>query len=221
MSNLATSLVRQLSNRLFEKYSELADSTAELREAIDLGTIDRVEFMPKLALQSEQMGFYEEILAGIRTLIDEEDAKWDAVPDYAAMSIPEMAVCLKKLKDELDLMGSIKTEVQKRYDFLSISVLPDRMDEEGVVTMRVADVGRLQASSDIRCNVPSANKALLEEWLTKNGHGAMIASAVNSSTFKAFVKEQMKTESDEPESITYPKHLIKVEPYSRAVIVKG
>lgn len=221
MSRLATAFVKKLSNSIFEKYSALADSTAELRDAIESGAVDRVINMPVLARQGEKMNFYEEIIADIRAMIDEEEAKQDVVPDYDAMTIPEMAVELKKLKDELDLMGSIKTEVQKAYDFLSISVLPDRMDEEGVVTMRVADVGRLQASSDIRCNVPAANKQAVEEWLIQHGHQAMIASAVNASTFKAFVKEQMKTESETPESITYPKHLIKVEPYSRAVIVKG
>lgn len=221
MSKLATAFVRKLSNVLFEQYSTLADSTAELREAIDLEVIDRIDNLPKLNEQSLKMSFYEEVLSLVRKTIEEEEAKEGVVPDYDNMTIPEMAVCLKKLKDELDLMSSIKTDVQKAYDFLSINVLPDKMDEAGVVTVRVVDVGRLQASSDIRCNIPASNKGLVEEWLVEHGHKAMIQSAVNASTFKAFVKEQMKTEGETPDSITYPKHLIKVEPYSRATIVKG
>ncbi len=137
------------------------------------------------------------------------------VPNYDEMSIPELAQKLKDMKSELDDLSAQKSELQKQYDFLSISVLPDRMDEEGIETLKIKNVGRLQASSDIRCNVPAKNKGAVQEWLREHGHGSMISETVNASTLKAFVKEMMK------EGKEWPEDLLNVLPYSRATVVKA
>lgn len=130
------------------------------------------------------------------------------------MSIPELAVILKKAKVDLETCGKLKTAVQKMYDYLSIDVIPERMDEEGIVTMKVEGAGRLQASSDIRCNIPAAKKKDAEKWLEENGHGALIGSTINASSLKAFIKERIK--EDKP----YPEDIFSVLPYSRATVVK-
>lgn len=135
--------------------------------------------------------------------------------DYSAYSLPELAAILKDIKIQLDEAGARKTELQKTYDYLSIEVIPDRMDDEGVDSMKVAGVGRLQTQSDIRCNVLAANKEPLQKWLTDNGHGSMIQDTINSSTLKAFIKERMK------ENLPYPSELLQISPYSRATVVKG
>jgi len=134
---------------------------------------------------------------------------------YESMTISQLAAEIKRLKENVDDFSAVKAEWQKAYDYLTISVVPERMDEEDIGTMKVNDVGRLQVASDIRCSVPAANKEALQEWLEENGHESMIASTVNSSTLKAFVKEMMK------EKKPYPKDLLKVEPYSRATVVKA
>src|SRR5690606_39367494 len=54
-----------------------------------------------------------------------------------------------------------------------------------------------------------------QQWLRDNGHESLVQETVNSSTFKAFIKERMK------EGKEYPKDLIKVNPFSRATVVKG
>lgn len=135
--------------------------------------------------------------------------------DYSAYSLPELAAILKDIKIQLDEAGARKTELQKTYDYLSIEVIPDRMDDEGVDSMKVAGVGRLQTQSDIRCNVLAMNKEPLQKWLTENGHGSMIQDTINSSTLKAFIKERMK------ENLPYPSELLQISPYSRATVVKG
>lgn len=126
----------------------------------------------------------------------------------------ELAAELKELKEQLDRLSEYKTHVQKMYDHLSMIVLPERMEEEDIVTLQIKGVGRLQASHDIRCNVLAKNRSGLEQWMVDNGHGALVTNTINSSTLKAFVKEAMR------EGKEYPEHLIKVEPYSKATIVK-
>lgn len=135
--------------------------------------------------------------------------------EFESMSVPELAATLKELKTRLEEVGALKTELQKAYDFLSIDVLPDRMDEEGISTMRINGVGRLQSSSDIRCSCPAKNKIGLQKWLEEHGHGSMISATVNASTLKAFVKEMMK------EGKEWPEELLTVHPYSRATVVKA
>lgn len=135
--------------------------------------------------------------------------------EFESMSVPELAATLRELKTRLEEVGALKTELQKAYDFLSIDVLPDRMDEEGISTMKINGVGRLQSSSDIRCSCPAKNKIGLQEWLEEHGHGSMISATVNASTLKAFVKEMMK------EGKEWPEELLTVHPYSRATVVKA
>ena len=134
--------------------------------------------------------------------------------DYDPFSVPELAAHLKSLKERLDDAAADKTLLQKQFDYLSIQVLPDRMDEENISSVVVPDVGRLQMKSDIRCNVLAANREAVQKWLIDNGHGSMVNPTINSGTFKAFVKERMK------EGKEYPVDLVNVEPYSRASVVK-
>jgi hypothetical protein len=134
---------------------------------------------------------------------------------YEAMTVVQLAAELKRLKTELDAFGATKTAYQKGYDYLSISILPERMDEEGIGTMKVTGVGRLQVASDIRCSVPAANKEAVQKWLKDHGHGSMISPTTNASTLKAFVREMMKEEKE------WPEELLKVEAYSRATVVKA
>ena len=134
--------------------------------------------------------------------------------EYEKMSIPQLAARIRSLKEELDEKAAIKTRAQKVYDHLTIGIVPDRMDDEGIQTMKVEGVGRLQTKADIRCSCLAANREDLEKWLVEHNHGAMIGSTVNSSLLKAFVKEQMKQGGQ------YPEALLKIEPYSKASVVK-
>jgi len=142
---------------------------------------------------------------------------FDALQEgYDRMSIAELGACIKELKGQLEELGAEKSSIQKIYDFLTITVVPERMDDEGLEVIKIKDVGRLQLASDIRCACPAGNREDLYKWLTDHGHAAMITDTVNASTLKAFVKEQMKQADGE-----YPKDLLKIDPYSRATVVKG
>ena len=136
-------------------------------------------------------------------------------PDYDKMGVAELGAQLKELKAKLEEASVIKAGFQSEYDFLSMNVIPDRMDEEKIKNMKIEGVGRLQTSSDIRCSVPAANREAVQEWLMEHGHGSMVSPSVNASTLKAFVKERMK------EGKEWPEHLLTVMPYSRATVVKG
>lgn len=209
MSNRNLRVLTTLRDRVYAEYERL---TAIVSQPLELDD-DKIKQQHDA---SQRIAGIELVMEQITEFMTEISAneQGDYSAKYATMTIPELAAELKRLKGELDVMGAEKTEIQKQYDYLSISVLPDRMDEEGIESVKIAGVGRLQTSSDIQCNIPSENRESVQNWLRENGHAAMITESVNASTFKAWVKEQMKNENE------YPKDLIKVHPYSRATVVK-
>ena len=135
--------------------------------------------------------------------------------EYDNMKVFQLATHLRALKNLKDEIKALHTAVNDEYEFLSVNILPERMDDEGIETLKIKDVGRLQSASDIRCNVPAANREALQEWLIDAGFESMVRPDVNSSTLKAFVKECMANGNP------YPQELIKVTPFTRASVVKS
>lgn len=133
---------------------------------------------------------------------------------HASMKLAEIAAEYKAIKEALEEAGEIETALRKISDSYSKHILPARMEEEGIETVRIEGVGRLQTKSDIHCNCPAANREALQDWLVDHGHGSLISQSVNASTLKAFIREQMK------EGNPVPDDLLNIEPYSMAVIVK-
>lgn len=152
------------------------------------------------------------IVDRLQSIFEEGLCSEDCLDEF---TIQELAAGLKKIKGSVEGLGKQKTELQKIYDYLSIEVIPDRMDEEDVTSMKITGVGRLQTRGDIRCTVPAKNKEALQQWLIDHNHGSMIAPTVNASSLKAFVREMMK------EGKEYPEDLLKIHLYSRASVVTG
>lgn len=197
--------IRDSESNVSENYPDLSEQDAidgwsitQMATARDNGTawVEHSEAMTMIAEEGHFRASYS----------DEE---------YSKASIAELASILAGLKDSLDKIGSLKTEIQKELDKVSMAVLPDRMEDEDIQTMKIKGVGRLQLSSDIRCAVPASNREDVKKWLMDNGHGSMVAETINSSTLKAFVKERIK------ENAEYPEDLLKITPFSKANVVKA
>ena len=135
--------------------------------------------------------------------------------DYEAMPLTEVAKMLHQLSEFNKVMADIKACVQKEYDRLSIEIVPEMMDDQGVESMSVKDVGRLQLRSDIRCSVKADCKTTLLSWLKSNGHDSLIGESVHAATLKSFIKEAMTND------FAYPEACLNILPYSRATVVKS
>lgn len=135
--------------------------------------------------------------------------------DYAELKISQLAAHLKGLKDHHAELKDHLSNLKDEIEYLSDNILPDRMEDEDIETLRIKNVGRLQSSSDIRCSVLAANREDLQEWLRTNGFDSMVKPDVNSSTLKAFIKDCIR------EGNPYPSDLVNVSPYVRATVVKA
>jgi len=118
------------------------------------------------------------------------------------------------MRSAVELATEIKSELQKRYDFIRFSLIPEIMDEDGLESARVEGVGRVSLQSDINASVKADHKIEAQDWLIENGYGDVIQETVNSSTLKALLKKRIK------EGLDIPADLFNVSPFTRAQITK-
>lgn len=139
----------------------------------------------------------------------------ETVAAIKQMKLVEVALLIKQLESKIDDLAKDKNELQKVLDHLQFTVAPQMMEDQGIDRVTFEGVGRMQLKDDIYCSCPAANSDELKDWLVANGHAAMVNETVNSSSLKAFVKEQMKSGG------AYPSGLLKITPFTKASVVKA
>jgi len=119
---------------------------------------------------------------------------------------------MDRVRSQLDGLDLLWKPLQKRYDELRLNDIPAEMAEEDVRSI-TGDFGRCTLQSDLHVSAP--DKVSLHLWLESTGNGSLIIPTVNAQTLKAFCKEQMTNGTELPESV------LKVTPFSRAIIYKS
>lgn len=126
----------------------------------------------------------------------------------------ELALEMFVLKNAIDELGADKSVLQKRYDILRHTIVPDKLEEEGMQNVSVKGIGRLGASPMLQVSVLAKNREALEKWFRDNDMAEMVKGTINSSTLKAWVKEQMAA------GIDIPDDLIEIRPFMMATLTK-
>lgn len=126
----------------------------------------------------------------------------------------QLAREMKKLLTEKENLTFAAHICQKRLDEIRLTELPEAMDNAGFEKMTIADVGTVYIRADLFASIPAAVKEEARAWLVDNGHGDLISTTINGSTFRAWCKEQIKMGEQLPDN------LFKVTPYTMAVITK-
>jgi len=124
----------------------------------------------------------------------------------------DLARLQQRLKDLHELMDKNKSEVGKCFDMLRVAVIPKMMEDQGVATITLSGIGRLQLTDDIRVKVLDKSKEF--EWLEETKNGDLIAQTVNASSLKALLRRYLR------EGKAIPEDAFEVSPFTRASIVK-
>jgi len=90
-----------------------------------------------------------------------------------------------------------------------------KMEELGIDSAFITDVGKLSMRTDAYCSVLKKDKIELQNWLKDNGHGDLITDTINASTLKAFMKEQIIEGNAVPDTI------VSFDPYTYVAITKS
>lgn len=138
--------------------------------------------------------------------------------DYAEsmkrLPIVELIREMARIKKDLEKAKKAKTDFQKQFDIIRLNILPDKMEEEGISTTTLSDVGRVSLSSDLYFSIPAEKRDDAYKWLRNHGHGDIIKETVNSSIGKKFAKEMLLAGE------TLPDTIFKVTPFTRASLTK-
>lgn len=129
-------------------------------------------------------------------------------------ALTDLIARMKELGEELDAIDEKRKPLAKEYDDLRLVQIPSAMAEEDITSMK-GGFGRCTLTSDLYVSVIPGQKQALHDWLTSEDAESLIQPTVNAQTLKAFCKERLKDDEDIPESI------LKVTPFSRAVIYKA
>lgn len=142
------------------------------------------------------------------------------------LTIPEMEHRFDKwsstdLAAEMNKVKTMKEDLETAlkffnglYDYLRITKLPRQMEEEGLESLTMLNIGRINLTGDMYVTCPKNNKERLLQFLRDAGKESLIKEDVNASTLKAAVKEMMKKGEELPEG------LLKIVPFTRAAITK-
>ncbi len=134
--------------------------------------------------------------------------------NFEDMSLKEMAKTMKEVRTRLDDAKETSSHLQKQWDDLRKVHIPNKMEEMGIESVRIEGVGTVSERTDAYCSTPAKNKQALYDWLEQHGHGDLITDTVNSSTLKAFMKEQILEGNDVPDDI------VNFTPYTYVAITK-
>jgi hypothetical protein len=120
----------------------------------------------------------------------------------------KVALAKEKLEEQLKVLN-------KEYDFLRITKVPEKMQDEGIERLTVAGVGRVSLTADMHVSVKADQRERFFEWLRDNGRSELLQETINPSTLKAAVKKMYRSGEDVPED------LLNVSPFTRASITQG
>ena len=136
-------------------------------------------------------------------------------PEYDGLKLPELAQAQVDVKAQIEEQKAITSILQKAFDHLRLHRIPEMMESMGVDSVKLTDIGRLSTRAEIYASILPDMKDDAYQWLTDNGHGALIKGTVNAGSLKALLKEQMR------EGEIIPDEIFKVTPYTMATITKG
>lgn len=134
---------------------------------------------------------------------------------YENMTIEALAQEMKSVREALDDMKKSAATLQQKWDHLRKVAIPDKLEEMGLESCRVAGVGNISVRTDAYCTVPASKKPELYQWLSEHDQEALITATVNASTLKAWMKEQIMEGNDVP-----PDDIVNFNPYTYVVITK-
>ena len=133
---------------------------------------------------------------------------------YDALVLTDLVHAMSTLQNRKEALEAQLKLINKEYDFLRITKVPAKMEEDGVDRISVTGIGRVSLTADMHVSIKADQKEQFFEWLRDNGRGDLLQENVNPSTLKAAVKGMFKSGEEVPEQ------LLNVSPFTRAAITR-
>ena len=109
----------------------------------------------------------------------------------AATDLPSVLRTFKEIRDANERLEVSRKKFNTFLDFFSRNIIPDMMQEQGVKTISLDDIG-YRFTVSVKMNASLADKAAGMDWLRDEGHGDLIQETVNASSLSAFAKSYIE-----------------------------
>jgi hypothetical protein len=126
----------------------------------------------------------------IRETSEEVELLVSSLPDTIkeAGTLANMCALYDAIRNLDDQIEEVGKAMSKALQLLSVTILPQRFQEEGVSTLTMKELGaRFTVNTRITASMTDKERAM--EWLREEGHGDIIVPTVNSSTLSKFASE--------------------------------
>lgn len=133
---------------------------------------------------------------------------------YDSFTLVQLIEAMSTLQNRKEAAEEQLKIINKEFDFLRITKIPAKMEEEGIDRIAVSGIGRVSLTADLHVSVKADQKEQFFDWLRDNGRGDLLQENINPSTLKATVKNMFRSGEEVPES------LLNVSPFTRASITR-
>lgn len=133
--------------------------------------------------------------------------------EFGGLDLHGLVKKMQEVRAQKDGMEAELKSINAAFDVLRFELIPSKMEETGVETVRYEGIGRVSLTADLRVTVKEKDN--LFAWLKKHKMGDLIVPGINGSTLKAWLKGRIKSGKE------YPSEYLNVTPITRASITKG
>jgi hypothetical protein len=133
---------------------------------------------------------------------------------YDPMSLVDLVHAMSTMQNRKEALEDQLKLINREFDFLRITKIPSKMEEDGVDRINVTGIGRVSLTADMHVSVKADLKSEFFTWLRDNGRGDLLQENINPSTLKAAVKKMFREGEEVPDT------LLNVSPFTRASITR-
>jgi len=133
---------------------------------------------------------------------------------YDSMSLVDLVHSMSTTQNRKEALEDQLKIINREFDFLRITKVPSKMEEDGVDRINVTGIGRVSLTADMHVSVKAEQKSEFFVWLKDNGRGDLLQENINPSTLKAAVKKMFRDGEEVPDQ------LLNVSPFTRASITR-
>lgn len=151
----------------------------------------------------------QELVAQLGDVVDKLLVKVGEVTP--GLSVQNRITTMSALDELAESVAPIKASLTKAWDGFRFIHVPEAMEEEGIESITVENVGRCSITTGLTASIAEVFRPEAYTWLSDHGHGGLIKETVNAQSLSAAVKEMIQTGEEVPE-------FIKVNPFVRASI---
>ena len=134
--------------------------------------------------------------------------------EFDGLTVKQLASAYKRIQTQLKAADDKKKALQKKFDYLRNHALPTAMESTGATSTKLKGIGRVGLYPEMYASVVKGQKESAHDWLRENDAGDLIQDSVNSSTLKAYIKEQV------PKGAIFPNDIFAITPFIQARVTK-